>query len=334
MRMPVTILGSILSLFRGSARRLSQHRGPRDRGAASAGEVSGALTQVQDEGIDLTKVSVLDFQGAGVAAAVSGGAAVVTIPGSADDDYDTVQDRGAVLGARTTLNAKAPLFAEDDAGNTRTNIGLRGFAEPNYRDTSPRITHYVRFISTTAPNGWAYASPGAAAGAAYDLTNGVVASMTTDTTGAATASVATSLAVAARDILPEAGITMRSTAQPTNTRAQVGLMSTVGCAGTEQGAYFRDAGGNWIAVTRGASGETTSDTGVAPSGSEHQCLVVEAFATGFRFYIDGVLVATHTTNLIASTTAMFLAATAKVTTTTTSFKLYVGSAGIRHEIHA
>ncbi|MCA8948923.1 MAG: hypothetical protein KDE27_05430 [Planctomycetes bacterium] len=64
--------------------------------------------------------------------------------------------------------------------------------------------------------------------------------------------------------------------------------------------YRRSAlGANWHAVTRAAGSETLTDTGVAVSAATLQKLkvTVDAAVSKFTFEIDGVAVATHTTNL-------------------------------------
>ncbi|MEK7165652.1 MAG: hypothetical protein AAB874_02495, partial [Patescibacteria group bacterium] len=65
------------------------------------------------------------------------------------------------------------------------------------------------------------------------------------------------------------------------------------------GAYFRATGtGNWYAVTRASDVETATDTGI-PQATTYKAFKIlsNSGATNFTFYIDGVLKATHTTNL-------------------------------------
>ncbi len=85
--------------------------------------------------------------------------------------------------------------------------------------------------------------------------------------------------------------------------------------------FTRDAGGsstNWIAMTNdGTSGGNTTDTGVAPVLGTPQTLRVEMddSPNQVRFYIDGTLVATHTTDLPAVGTAMYVSHVNKTTNT-------------------
>ena len=65
-----------------------------------------------------------------------------------------------------------------------------------------------------------------------------------------------------------------------------------------EGVYFRaTTNGNWFAVTRTGSAETATDTGVAVNGSYHRFEIDYNSTSEVKFYIDGVLKATHTTNI-------------------------------------
>lgn len=65
------------------------------------------------------------------------------------------------------------------------------------------------------------------------------------------------------------------------------------------GIYFRAVGtGNWYAVTRAINIETSTNCGIAQSTSYKQFKITSnSTGTSISFYIDGVLVATHTTNI-------------------------------------
>lgn len=65
------------------------------------------------------------------------------------------------------------------------------------------------------------------------------------------------------------------------------------------GIYFSFSGtGNWLAVTRQADTETSTDTGVAQSTSFKTFeILTNSDATSITFYIDGALEATHSTNI-------------------------------------
>jgi hypothetical protein len=84
----------------------------------------------------------------------------------------------------------------------------------------------------------------------------------------------------------------------------VGLASSIAPTSGFNTILFRSTdGGNWFAVT-GNGTETATDTGVAAAANTYHNLkfVVSSDGTEVNFYIDGVLVATHTTNI--PTTAM------------------------------
>jgi hypothetical protein len=73
-----------------------------------------------------------------------------------------------------------------------------------------------------------------------------------------------------------------------------------------EGAYFRYSdnvnGGDWECVTVSGSTETLTDSNVAVTVSTFNKLRIEVNGAGTeaKFYIDGSLVATHTTNMPGS----------------------------------
>ena len=80
---------------------------------------------------------------------------------------------------------------------------------------------------------------------------------------------------------------------------RVGLTTCETNAEPVRGIYFRASGtGNWYAVTRSAATETATDTGVAQATTFKEFkIVINSAGNSVAFYIDGNLVATHTTNL-------------------------------------
>lgn len=66
------------------------------------------------------------------------------------------------------------------------------------------------------------------------------------------------------------------------------------------GIYFRRtdaaAGGNWFAVTRNTNVETAVDTGIAADAVDHEFKIIIRGSI-IKFFIDGVLKATITTNI-------------------------------------
>lgn len=86
--------------------------------------------------------------------------------------------------------------------------------------------------------------------------------------------------------------------------ARIGFSDAYSAGGDgTDGAFFRYThstnSGKWQAVTRSAGVETATDTGVAGISASIQTFEVQvnAAATSVAFYIDGVLVATNTTNI-------------------------------------
>lgn len=84
---------------------------------------------------------------------------------------------------------------------------------------------------------------------------------------------------------------------------RMGLGQVAATANPQEGIFFRLQGNgqNWYAVTRRTNIETATNTGVTgtSSGANFHTfkIVTNSTGTSVNFYIDNVLVATHTTNL-------------------------------------
>jgi hypothetical protein len=100
---------------------------------------------------------------------------------------------------------------------------------------------------------------------------------------------------------------------------------------TSTGAYFRYThsvnGGRWQAVTTNGGVETATDTGISPlvvsGGVGQRMTIVLVAGTNAKFYIDGVLVATNTTNLPNSGYSFPIGMGIKKTAGTTERFIYV-----------
>jgi hypothetical protein len=108
--------------------------------------------------------------------------------------------------------------------------------------------------------------------------------------------------------------------------------------------FVRRAGTNWLCITRNAGTETATDSGVAPtdplvsltldrlrvewSGEN----VADDVLRRVRFYVNGSLVQTHSTNLPLLGAARMVFGQQNVTGTPNSAVLYVGSARYRANI--
>jgi hypothetical protein len=83
----------------------------------------------------------------------------------------------------------------------------------------------------------------------------------------------------------------------------VGLLSVYDGTAPNDGIYFTyaytESGGSWECITCKDAAETTTDSGIDIITSTWYRLGFISSADGatIRFYIDGVLVATHTTNI-------------------------------------
>jgi hypothetical protein len=87
----------------------------------------------------------------------------------------------------------------------------------------------------------------------------------------------------------------------TDTAVRVGVMQTYTADPPDNGMYFEKlyADTNWFAVTRSSSTQTgtRTDTNVAVSTDFIVMTVERASATVTTYYLDGVLVATHSSNI-------------------------------------
>ncbi len=78
------------------------------------------------------------------------------------------------------------------------------------------------------------------------------------------------------------------------------VFPTIATPDPAEGIYFRQIGaGNWFTVTRTGAAETATDTGIAQSGT-YRTFRMRCRAGIVNFYIDDVLVVTHTTNIVAA----------------------------------
>jgi SO2946-like, C-terminal domain len=74
------------------------------------------------------------------------------------------------------------------------------------------------------------------------------------------------------------------------------------------GVYFRqDASANWKCITRNASTETSTDSGIPiVAGTFYDLeLIINAAGTSVQFFINRVLIATNTTNIPSTLTYNF-----------------------------
>ena len=92
----------------------------------------------------------------------------------------------------------------------------------------------------------------------------------------------------------------KNDAVSTNRVTRFGLHGGIkASADPDNGIFFRaSSNGNWFAVTRKATTETATDTGVTQATSFKTFkIVTNSDGTSITFYIDGVSKATHTTNI-------------------------------------
>lgn len=84
-----------------------------------------------------------------------------------------------------------------------------------------------------------------------------------------------------------------------NTTIRVGQSLTCTISPITTGIYFErlDADTNWFAVTNEATSATRTDTGIVATAAWIIFSIEKVSNTSVRFYINNVIVATHTTNL-------------------------------------
>lgn len=89
-----------------------------------------------------------------------------------------------------------------------------------------------------------------------------------------------------------------------NTATHVGMQDSVTTVAPTNGHYFQklDADTNWFAVSRAAGVQTgtRTDTGIAIDTAFITFRIVRTASAQANFYINGALVATHTTNIHAA----------------------------------
>lgn len=98
---------------------------------------------------------------------------------------------------------------------------------------------------------------------------------------------------------------VRGSGKDANATMQVGVQDTVTTVTPSNGIYFQalDGDTNWFCVTRAAGVQTRTDSGVAVSTTAFQALRhVRSGSASVSFYINGIPVCTHTTNIHAVNT--------------------------------
>lgn len=113
---------------------------------------------------------------------------------------------------------------------------------------------------------------------------------------------------------PDLGIRIKTGADVSSVRYWVGWFSADPRSADDPGAthligfrFSTDAGDtNWIAANKDGTTLKTTDTGVAVTADTKYRfrMVADAVNNAIRFYVNGTLVATHTTNLPGSTTTL------------------------------
>lgn len=136
---------------------------------------------------------------------------------------------------------------------------------------------------------------------------------TAATTGSASG-MASAFTVCRRDWLPDVTFRIKTPSTLSNTRHWIGLinqsMDASEATTGDHVAAFRystavDSSGKWQAVTNdGGPSPTVTDTGVSRSADTAYTMRIRCLASSVEFYINGALVATHTTDLPSASTLL------------------------------
>jgi len=234
---------------------------------------------IQDEGTPLTQQSNMNFVGAGVVASVGGeDTTIVTIAGGGGGGGSLIPD--TVPFTRYVLYEE---FNNNDTTNLEVQYGeIAGNGQIGIVQTKQTGGIIEIGTSGTAGLGEGLGTVGA---------NKTRHAMWTDPTKNAESKIRTALKSPLTNRLDFIGFMDETPAISGAT--SVALAE----ANFANGAYFRyDGAGNWQAVTMLTNTKTTTDTGVAPSGSQQDFEIIFT-ASQIVFKINGSTVATHTTNL-------------------------------------
>jgi hypothetical protein len=254
---------------------------------------------VANKHIDHTTVSVTTAAGSGL----SGGGdisatrtLVVDITGQTEDAVPDVADE---------------IMVYDVSGAVRRKTKIQDF-KWNSGDIHSQ-NHWEFLESTVALAGWTATNSGTGAAAAT-VTTGIdstencagVAQMSTGTTATGRSSIvldSANLLLGIFDTRCRFRLQVDTLSTVTETfTAYVGLIDVPGAGDNTDGAYFRytnvGATPNWVCVTRSNSTETATTTSTAAVTTFEIFEVrVNQAGTSATFYINGALVATHTTNI-------------------------------------
>jgi hypothetical protein len=234
-------------------------------------------------------------------------------------------------GAAATAEANAIAASCQRASNlsdvsnvvtARENLGLRNSGQK--RDLLRGFSFVEHFASGTLSPGLAIMANGTGAaaisGSAAAGTWGTLGLSTgTTTTGrcgvhstAASTTLSSTLYAGAGAISMGAKLNVSTLSDGTETfTVRCGGVGDANSADSTDGIYFRythtENGGDWTCVTRANSVETATDSTIAVVAGTNYWLecVVNAAGTQVEFYINGVLRATHNTNVPTGTTRSF-----------------------------
>lgn len=274
---------------------------------------------------------------------VSGGGAIVTSVSNSDGTISVSPNVGAVslsIPSNVALPGSPTTTTQSPLDNS-TKIATTAYVDSAVSGVVPSANRHVAVLQPQVQSGsvYAYGGPPAGLGTSGSSTTISGLTMAPYTTGSSSGNDAfqaysttvTSLSLNPICSCPAALSTI------SNTRSWIGFDNLSDPGGTDTPTnvvkfrYSTNAGdADWMAYVDNGGTHTIVDTGVAPVANAANTFKIDCTnPASLKFYIDGMLVATITTNIPSTTLPMNFAAEI-VTLTSSSETIYVGRMYVEH----
>lgn len=189
------------------------------------------------------------------------------------------------------------LVYKDSAGTERERLTCRGYR---------RMPHFFFYDDFFHDGGyfWSEFYSGTGSGSSPDAGGGLRRLSTGGTNGSYSATYMSAGDFAARDgnVAHQCRVRLAPSGTITNYYLHYVLSDVTGGSQTNQAGFIidRTQSANWLAYNDAAGSATQTDTGLAVVANTWYSLRVEETSGDIKFYINGTLYATHTTNLPVS----------------------------------